>query len=230
MRRLLSGSYRVILVLGFAAFLFVSVAEAQITLGQPKPAGHPDYCGVNNVHATLSPDNQELSVIYDNYVVSLPEEGDTPSEYDGLVHKGRLCSLRVPVKVAPGHQFMLVKVDYRGFVDLPAGASARFSSTINGDYRYGKNDMYVKPLIMGAVREEKVFAGPVSEEVFLSKAVTAGVWSPCGKEVGLWIGSQFWVAAPPEASAYAAIDTADLSASAKRGGVKFRLMTRKCKK
>lgn len=69
-------------------------------------------CPEGTVSATLSPDTKSLSLLFDQYQISV---GDTTGK--SLDHKS--CNIAIPVHVPQGMRVSVLKIDYRGFNHLP---------------------------------------------------------------------------------------------------------------
>jgi Domain of unknown function (DUF4360) len=63
-------------------------------------------CPEGSVSATVSPDGQELSVLFDKFIA----DATKPAE------SRKSCNLAIPIKVPAGYQVSLYTVDYRGYI------------------------------------------------------------------------------------------------------------------
>ena len=133
-----------------------------VQLGQPAYGGNG--CPAGTASAVLSPDAKELSILFDQYVAQ--SGGST-----GLTLDRKACNVAIPVHVPGGWSVSILAFDYRGFNDLPAGATSRFS--VSYFFAGAQGPSYAK-----------IFTGPISEDYLLSNTLAAGafVWSPCGAD------------------------------------------------
>lgn len=157
------GSVLSTLVLG------ANVYASDIVLGEPIYGG--SGCPSGTAQATLSPDSKTLSVLFDQYIA---EAGTSV----GKTLDRKSCNLAIPVTIPQGLSVSLIKVDYRGFVSVPKGASARFG---------------VEYFFAGARGPSTVenFRGPVEREYTITDKLQASaiVWSACGEDVTLRVNS-----------------------------------------
>ena len=107
-------------VLLFAAMVLSAPVFAVdgITLGEPGYGG--TGCPAGSVSATLSPDATSLSLLFDKYQVAVG--GVTNKSFDR-----KSCNIAIPVRVPQGFSVSILKIDYRGFNQLPQGASSQFN-------------------------------------------------------------------------------------------------------
>ena len=175
-----------------------------ISLGLPGYGGKG--CPQGTVSTTLSPDNKELSLIFDEFMV------EAGGEERRIVRKS--CNIAVPVHVPNGFSISLVEVDYRGYVSLPSQARATFSA----EYFFAgkKGPQY-----------RKNFTGYTDDEYLLSNTLglTGMVWSPCGKDVNLRVNASMLVRSNRKnEEALATVDSADFSA-----GLVYHYKIKRCK-
>lgn len=139
--------------------------SSDIELGIPSHAGNG--CPSNSVAAVLSPDNKELSLMFDQYTA---EAGGTT----GKRLDRKSCLIGIPVKVPQGYSFSIVSIDYRGFNSIPSGGRSMFTAE------------YFFPGQRG-VRSTRTFSGPQDQEFTITNqlGVSALVWSACGAETNL---------------------------------------------
>ena len=195
-----------LLSLGFV----LSVAHAQdpIRLGFPDVRG--TGCPSGTASASLSPDQTALSILFDSYVV---EAGELVG---GALTGRKNCDISVPLKVPTGYALSILAVDYRGFVDLPAGASATFSS----EYFFAG---------FPGPKTSKTFAGRpprLSEDYYIPHKLTVEsmVWSACGADVNLRIRSTLNVRVRSRFDqAQATLDSIDMAS-----GIIYQLQLRRC--
>jgi hypothetical protein len=196
--------------LSFAALALAvslpSLAQVGLRLGNPSFNG--TGCPIGSVATALSPDDTQLSILFDQFVV---EAG--PAAGTNLARKN--CSIAIPVTVPNGYSVSVVGVDYRGFVGLPRGrATATFTASyffadargvsFSKTYRGGENTNYVL------------------ENDLLLTAVT---WSRCGAQTNLRISSSMMVNNPEmRQDALATVDSVDVSS-----GIVYQLQYRSCR-
>lgn len=125
-------------------------------------------CPQGTAHATLSPDQRAISVLFDQYIAEAGGPG-------GATRVSLGCQLNIPFSVPPGYRVMVVKMDYRGFTSVPQGAR----STFGAGYRY--LEINGRATDARRVLRAKVFAGPVQENFEVSSILRGPHWSPCGK-------------------------------------------------
>jgi hypothetical protein len=183
-----------------------STASAQvpaITLGLPAVAG--TGCPAGSVDAILSPDKTTLSILFSSYVA---EAGGTT----GLTFDRKSCNVAIPVNVPNGISVSIIGVDYRGFNQLPAGASSQF----NVEYFFagGRGPVF---------RQD--FRGPIATDYLIHNDIvaTAMVWSACGQPVTLRTNTNIRVNTTGGQQAMATVDTQDVQAA-----VIYNLQFRRC--
>lgn len=154
------------------AFLAVSFlgqglahADDPITLGQPQMGG--SGCPQGTASATLSPDQSALSILFDQFQVNAG--GSSGKRFDR-----KACNIAIPVHVPQGYSISVMQIDYRGFNNLPYGASTRF----NVEYFFAGSQ---------GPRYSRNFQGPLNSDYTLSNQLVAQslVWSECGADVNL---------------------------------------------
>lgn len=106
--------------LSLIAFLTASFAFAEI----PSQVEIVDTqilgpgCKTEDTAVSLSPDFQELSLLFDNHSIELGQGSLNPN----LTQIRKDCQIVIRVKVQPGMQFGFNAVDYRGFASIPSSA------------------------------------------------------------------------------------------------------------
>lgn len=76
---------------------------------------HGQGCPIGSASAVIAPDNQSFSLLLDEYMAQADSSRPTAR---------RDCDIELDLDVPSGWAFALVQADYRGFVDIPAGALA----------------------------------------------------------------------------------------------------------
>ena len=189
--------------------VLVAMAASQafaddIRLGQPAYGG--SGCPAGSASAVVSPDQQSLSVLFDQYIVEAG--GMTGKRLDR-----KSCNLAIPVHVPQGYSIALFQVDYRGFAAIPSGGRGQF----NAEYFFAGSQ---------GPRQTKTFTGPTNRDYELTSRLAAGslVWSPCGASTNLRINTGMMVQTNASyADALATVDSADVTA-----GLIYHIQWRRC--
>ncbi|MDH4467469.1 MAG: DUF4360 domain-containing protein [Bacteriovoracaceae bacterium] len=207
MKKLLSA----LLTVGFYASMTATQSLAQptdpIRMGNVivNGTGCPDS---SSVSALVSPDQTSLSILFNNYVV------DAGAQAPGRAKLGRKnCNIRIQLFVPQGYAVSIFKVDYRGFVDLPYGASAEFSS----EYFFGTSQ---------GIKKTQVFTGKQSQDFKITNqiGVESVVWSDCGASTNLAMGTTLKVKVQNNRDeAQATLDSIDVSSA-----IQYQLQWRRC--
>lgn len=118
----------------------------------------------------------------------------------------------IPVNVPGGFSVSIIAVDYRGFNQLPAGASSQF----NVEYFFagGRGPVF-----------RRYFRDPLASDYLIRNEIiaTAMVWSPCGAAVTLRTNTSVRVNTVGGQQAMATVDTQDVQAA-----VVYNLRFRSC--
>lgn len=184
------------------AFLALPSFANDVRLGYPAYNG--TGCPMGSASVALSPDAKSLSILFGSFMV---EAGMNV----GRTLDRKNCDIAVPVHVPNGLSVSVINVDYRGFLDLPAGTMAQ----MNAEYFFAgmRGPSFVRP-----------FYGPTTNNyAFRNNLIaTAQTWSPCGQDVTLRATASMFVRSP-RANAMATVDSADL-----RAGLIYSLQWRRC--
>jgi len=197
------SSFKKIVTLTLLAAGLNAMADT-IQLGQPGYGGNG--CPSGTASATVSPDGQSLSIIFDQFITEAgPASGRTLDR--------KSCNIAIPVHVPNGFSISIFSVDYRGFVSLPAGASAQMSA----EYFFAG---------MQGPRFAKAFRGRIDQDYLFNNqmGVAAQVWSACGADVNLRVNASMMVRNTSYQDAMATVDSADISA-----GILYRIQYRRCR-
>ena len=178
-------------------------AADDISLGTPGYGG--TGCPAGTVYVTLSPDAKSLSLLFDQYQVAVG--GQTGKSFDR-----KSCNIAIPVHVPQGLSVSILKIDFRGFNQLPQSATSQF----NVEYFFAGT--------RGPSYQRK-FRGPIAEDYLINNelAVQAIVWSGCGADVNLRTNSSMRVQTVSNREAMASIDSEDVNA-----GIIYQLQWRQC--
>lgn len=190
-----------------ASLALSTAAMAQgLELGYPSTGGNG--CPQGSVSANLSPDNQELSILFDQFLAEAgPGVGKTIDR--------KSCNISIPITVPGGFSVSIVQVDYRGFVGLPSrSATARFSA----EYFFaGMRGPLLQRTFMGSQNTDYLVDNRL--------AVQAMVWSACGAQTNLRINASIMLQNRDRSQdAIATVDSADISS-----GILYQLQYRRCR-
>jgi hypothetical protein len=192
-----------LLSLSFITLSFSAFTQDDIALGIPGYGGNG--CPAGSASVSLSPDAKSLSIIFDQFITEAgPAIGKTMDR--------KSCNIAIPVHVPQGLSVSLIAVDYRGFVSLPRGATAR----LQAEYFFAG---------MQGPRFLKDFRGIQDTDYLFTNnlGVSASVWSPCGADVNLRVNTSMLVQNRTYEDALATVDSADVSA-----GIIYQLQWRSC--
>lgn len=180
----------------------VLVDHPGIKLGKPTYEG--SGCPSGTVSAVLSPDKNELSVLFAAYVAQTRP---------GRSFDRKTCNVAIPITVPRGLSVSIFRVDTRGFAVIPRGAE--------GTYRAN----YFFPGTTGATTQRN-FSGGYNDDFILRDDVAAVAWSECGETTNARLNSSVRVSKESEWStpeAYIAVDSQDITAE-----VVYYLRWRRC--
>jgi hypothetical protein len=180
-----------------------SAQAAVVTLGDPSYGG--SGCPAGSASASLSPDGTALSILFDSFSVEAGGPNANVSR--------KSCNISIPVKVPNGFSVSLIDADYRGFVDVPKGSSARLDT----EYFFAGSQ---------GPKFSSTFTGPFSNSYTKSHqlAASSNIWSACGASVNLRVNSGMMVRAGRGAEALASVDSADF-----KSGVVYHVQYRPCR-
>ncbi len=198
----------------FTLVSIVSMAMSTIARADDIALGEPAYggtgCPQGTVGATLSPDNKVLSIIFDAFMAQAGKGA-------GVALDRKSCNLAVPIHVPQGYSVSVLKVDYRGYTYVPAGAMARFSVEY---FLKSFNSSSTGP------KGSRTFMGPVDRDYLVSNQLllSAAVWSACGQDVNLRINTSMLAKTNSKnQDVLATVDSTDIAA-----GMIYQLQWRKC--
>jgi hypothetical protein len=179
------------------------LAQGDISLGEPGYGG--TGCPDGTVSVTLSPDQKSLSLLFDQYQMSVG--GETGKSFDR-----KSCNIAIPVHVPQGLSVSILKIDFRGFNHLPQSASSQF----NVEYFFAGTR---------GPAFQRTFSGPLDEDYLINNELTAQavIWSGCGADVNLRTNSSMRVKTVSNKEAMASIDSEDVNAA-----IVYQLQWRSC--
>jgi hypothetical protein len=149
-------------------------------------------CPQGSVGNSFANDRKSFTLIFDSFVAS--QGPGVP-----ITESRKNCQINVNLRVPGGFQFSIGTADYRGYVSLPAGVTARQKSTYSfagssAQFSSGSN-----------------FTGPVSKD-YLNRdelPISTIVWSPCGATVPVNINAEVRTSGSPTSSAQITTDSID---------------------
>jgi len=157
-----------------------SLVDRRIGIVSPRFLG--GGCRPDQVSAVLTEDKKTLSVLFDEFSVSAGGPSGKPRDR-------KFCDISVPFAVPENHRVSVVKLDFRGFNELPAGGRTNLITSFSmGDPRLERG---------GRSTRRAQFQGPVQEDFFVSSRMRARPgsprpdqlrWSKCGQSFDLQIG------------------------------------------
>lgn len=159
-----------------SSLLLATLLTAQMSWSQLLPGirlGHPEYggtgCPAGTASAVLSPDEDEISILFDQFVAEAG--GDTRRTVDR-----KACELAIPIHIPQGYSMAVIQTDFRGFNLVSSGGMNR----LNTEYFWANQ--------RGPVYSN-VYRGPQNNDFFATNGVTASgvVWTPCGMSTNLRI-------------------------------------------
>lgn len=194
-----------LLLTGLAIIMsFAAQAQDDIQLGQPAYGG--TGCPAGSASVALSPDQKELSILFDAY--TLAAGGSAPSTIDR-----KNCQLAIPVRIPSGYSVSFFRVDYRGFNSLPSGAYSKLDTT------------YFFAGSRGVRVPTKMFRGPLEGNYLTTDNLVAEsvVWSRCGDDTILRMNTSMFLSNPTRRDAISSVDSIDLAS-----GLIYRIQWRRC--
>lgn len=122
-------------------------------------------CDMQKSSVVLSPDAQDLSILFSDYVVEIGQGTDQPS----ALQRNKECQVNIQLDIPDGWQMAFRGVDYRGFVNLSAQGTAfhRFSILQEG-----------APIV--SMREASL-RGPLNDDYYIRNEIRPEriTWSRC---------------------------------------------------
>ncbi|KAI8893229.1 hypothetical protein BC833DRAFT_609098 [Globomyces pollinis-pini] len=120
-------------------------------------------CPANTVAIAMSEDRTTFTLIFDQFVAS-SGPGTTVTDFR------KNCQVNVDLRYPSGFSYSIAQVDYRGYVNVPAGLTATQKSNY---YFSGQQNQ---------ISAQSVFTGPYTKDYLVSDKIEIAkyVWSPCG--------------------------------------------------
>jgi hypothetical protein len=152
--------------------LMVFLAQAEAQAQTPPPGTRivsvsaiGNGCPSGTVSSTLSPDNQELSLLFDQFI----------SESGGNLNiraDKKVCVIEIGFQIPAGYSMGLVSADYRGFAAVEPGAQGQH------EVLYSFNKSYA-----GSSFSSRVLRGPLNENYLIHNELDPRLvnWSPCNQ-------------------------------------------------
>ena len=139
-------------------------------------------CPDRSASVTVSPDGQELSILFDKFTA----QGNISTE------TRKNCNLSIPIKVPQGYQISIYDADYRGYV------APRTTGNLRAEYFFAGT--------RGPVFSRS-FNGETNYNVRDSLATVANVWSRCGDSVNMRVNASMTA----RGAGMATVDSFDLA-------------------
>lgn len=187
-----------------SSLLSIQAAADTLKLGVPAYGG--TGCPAGSASVNLSPDQSELSILFDSYVVEAG--GSTGKRMDR-----KSCNVSIPVTVPQGFSVAIFQVDYRGFNSIPRGGMAKFDAEYFWAGARGPH-------------QTRMFAGAIQDNYTLTDmlAATTLVWTPCGASINLRANTSMMVQTNAQnQQAMSTVDSADISS-----GLVYHVQWRQC--
>jgi hypothetical protein len=165
---------------------FAGLAVAAPTLAErdgDHPSGHEveirgftyggTGCPQGSLSSQISDDKTVLTLLYDKFTAQAGKNIQP-------VERRKNCQVNVKIHFPQGWQFSIVKADFRGYADIPKGASGTCKATY---YFSGHTQQ---------ITSTKTFQGPFTDNYLKSDVfgVESTIWSECGADSMLNINSQ----------------------------------------
>ncbi len=157
--------------LATATLMVASIGPSFAGGSSPTPSNNPKVeivdkvgyggsgCPDRSASVTVSPDGQELTVLFDKYIA----KGNGTSE-----EKRRNCDLAIPIKVPGGFQVSIYAGNYKGYV------APNTTGTLRTEYYYTGG---------GGTKYTDELKGEKEYDVQHDLVSIGKVWAPCGKDI-----------------------------------------------
>ncbi len=185
-----------LLVLAYFQTSFADTAPPSAKIQKVSFSG--SGCKKNSANATISPDFQEVSVLFDKYSVEIGEGSTQPEK----VRSNLFCNLNLDLQVPKGWQISLASADFRGFVALPENTFGYFQLFFLNKHRQYK------------MLNQSVFLGPLLEDLLIHEDFQIKPYSRCSDghiKVSLFsrIGLEFMEKSGPREFSQIVLDSVD---------------------
>lgn len=189
-----------------------STRPGRIVPGQLRHGGNG--CPEGTMRVIFAPDGLSFTILFDRFVAGT---GSVEGGQRGAMSCDAVLSMNIP----ENQQMEITRVDYRGFVSVPAGGKGALSSMFNfveqsrgargtGQWR-DRDRILIRYVFSGPQAENyEISTGAMNEGNGLSQTEV----SPCGGEARLRIRNAVRVTAPPGQEAQLTIDSIDGSSNA----------------
>lgn len=174
-----------------------------VRLGEPSYGG--TGCPAGSASVSLSPDQDEISILFDNFV----------AEAGGMTGRSvdrKACELSVPLHIPQGYSATVIQTDFRGYNLVARGGMNR----LNTEYFWAgqRGPAY-----------SNMFRGPQNEDYFATNGVVASgvVWTPCGMSTNLRIRATIMTQTSGNQQSMMTVDSADIT-----GGLIYHVEWRRC--
>lgn len=123
----------------------------------------------SGITAAITPDKSTVSILFDQLVSELPAS-------PVLVSNRKTCSISLGIRFPGQNRVAIVGSDARGFVALPAGATASIAVSHQSIYSNARH--------MARMSFSQNLTGPVEQNVeMLSRFNDMPLWSQCGSQM-----------------------------------------------
>jgi hypothetical protein len=180
--------FAAILALAGLALATPEIDPSQIYLSSISYGG--TGCPQGSVGSSFSNDRQSFTLIFDSFVASTGPGVPLPESRKN-------CQLNLNVHMPQGFSYSIATFDYRGYVQLPAGATAEQKSIY---YFQGE---------AAQASAGTRFSGPVSKDYLSRDTLGVVAWMPCGRIVPVNVNAQVRVTAPAGQQAQITTDSID---------------------
>jgi hypothetical protein len=165
----------------FGAAIAVLISAGTATAQAPDPsqvyvqsiAYGGSGCPAGSVAQSFAADRQSFTLIFDQFIAS--QGTGVP-----VTNNRKNCQISLNLHLPVGIQVSVGTVDYRGYVQLPAGVTATQGAIYSFVGHPGQNNSSTS------------FTGPVAKDYVIRDQlqITSKVWSPCGTVAPLNINAQ----------------------------------------
>lgn len=182
----------------FVATTLVALATSQAAIAGDLKITNVGYagngCPAGSASVNIGNSGKTVSVLFDEFFV---EAG-----MDNRTFDRKKCDISINVKIPNGFSISLVDADYRGFIELPRGARAKFFREYFFAGRRGP-------------RFTNRWRGTKSDEFYKKDrlALFANTWSPCGANVLLRAKTAISVNTRRNRQAVAGVDSAEFTSN-----------------